>query len=378
MPLRLTTQGTLLALAAVLAAGGGAAWHFVGSTEPAVVEIAPKPQAGPQTRLSSFNPARVYELRAPGVVTVEAYSAGGQPLQGSGFVVDGRGYIVTSQHVVVAPGGDRSSAVFAEFASGDRVAAEIVGTDDFSDIAVLKVDADDVKLHPVPLADSDRVIVGEPVAAIGSPFGREGSLSIGVVSGLHRTRDALIDGDRDADLHDLIQTDAAINHGNSGGPLFDAAGRVIGLNAQIESTTGRGEGVGYAIPSNTVKRSLDQIRDGGKVSYAYVGVSTITVTPQMASALGFSLNRGAMVSEVQPGSPAAQAGLTGGSRSVVFQGQTVTVGDQIVSLAGAQITSQDDMMRVASRLEVGQKARLVFYRAAQRHTAMIVPSERQT
>ena len=213
-------------------------------------------------------------------------SARAAPAQGSGFVVSPKGYILTNSHVITTAGegapsesAEAAGTVYVEFRDGDRVEAEIVGWDIFDDVGLLKVDPADHALVPVPLGDSSRVVVGEPVAAIGSPFGQETSLTVGVVAATERSIDSLTS---EYSLVDAIQTDAPINRGNSGGPLFDARGRAIGINAQIRSESGNAEGVGFAVPINSARRSMSQLIATGEVRYAYVGITTQTVTPSIA------------------------------------------------------------------------------------------------
>ncbi len=239
------------------------------------------PIAVPQVG-NGFDPAAIYARRASGVVTLYADLGADGQTQGSGFVVDANGTILTNAHVVtnVADAGGAgvhgADKLYVEFRDRDRVPARIVGWDLFSDVAVVRVDPGVHPLSPVPLGTSSSVVVGTPVAAIGSPFDEQSSLSVGVVSATDRTIDSLTSG---YSVSDAIQTDAPINRGNSGGPLFDAGGRVIGINAQIRSTSGTAEGVGFAIPIDTVRRALDQLLRTGKVSYAYIGVTTQDVTP---------------------------------------------------------------------------------------------------
>ena len=207
--------------------------------------------------------------------------------QGSGFVVSPDGLILTNSHVIttagegdgnVRPAGD----VFVEFQDRDRVKATIVGWDVFDDVGVLRIDPKAHELTPLPLGDSSRVVVGQPVAAIGSPFGNENSLAVGVVSATQRSIESL---DLRYNLVDAIQVDAPINHGSSGGPLFDAAGRVIGINAQIRSDSGNAEGVGFAVPINAARRSMQELVATGKVAYAYVGITSEDLTPGIAEAV---------------------------------------------------------------------------------------------
>ena len=188
--------------------------------------------------------------------------------------------------------------------------AEIVGFDPYADVALLKVDPDGLDLHPLELATNDEVEVGQPVAAIGSPFGEEQSLSVGVISATDRSIESLTEFQIDG----AIQTDASINPGNSGGPLLDAEGQVIGINQQINTTSGGNEGVGFAVPIALVARSLDQLREDGTVDYAYIGVTTQSLYPQLADQLGLESDTGALVAEVVNGSPADDAGIEAGDR----------------------------------------------------------------
>ena len=239
--------------------------------------------------------------------------------QGSGFVVSTDGTILTNAHVITTAGqgqvGKASAAgtVYVEFSDGDRVQARVVGYDLFDDVGVLKVDPAEHALDPVPLGDSSRVVVGEPVAAIGSPFGNVDSLSVGVVSAIRRSIPSLTTR---YNLVDAIQTDAPINHGNSGGPLFDARGRVIGINAQIRSSgTGSGfEGVGFAVPIDSAKRSLRQLTQTGQVEYAYVGITTEDLTPSIAKKFGYAAQQGALIDVVNAGGAGDRAGLKAGTQ----------------------------------------------------------------
>src|SRR4051794_15990203 len=292
--------------AAVLVIASAAGWLHAGTTKTVVVR-APAPTAGDASAPvvaakpllgNGFQPAQIYRTRAAGVVTIISYFdsvtlPGARAGQGSGFVISDDGLILTSAHVVTTAGQGQSGktataqTIYVEFADGDRVQAKPVGVDLFDDVGVLRVDPKQHSLDPVPLGDSSRVVVGEPVAAIGSPFGNADSLSVGVVSATRRSIPSLT---TKYDLIDAIQTDAPINHGNSGGPLFDARGRVIGINAQIRSSGSSSgfEGVGFAVPIDSAKRSLDQIVKTGAVRYAYVGIKTEDLTPGVAKKFGYA------------------------------------------------------------------------------------------
>jgi 2-alkenal reductase len=373
-------------IAAVLGAGGALALAAVtgfgesSATTTVVVERTTDgftaPASVPPALGNSFNPAAIYARRAPGVVTLYASFKGTGEAQGSGFVVDRSGTILTNAHVItnVAEAGGRpvrgADTLYAEFRDGDRVPARIVGWDLFSDVAVVKVKPDAHRLAPVPLGTSATVVVGAPVAAIGSPFGEQSSLSVGVVSAVDRSIESLTSRYRVADA---IQTDASINRGNSGGPLFDSLGRVIGINAQIRSTSGNAEGVGFAIPIDTARRAMDQLLRTGKVSYAYIGVTTQDVTPGLARKFGFAAPTGAIVEKVQPNTPAARAGLHGGTHSVSYNGLQVALGGDVIVKIGRQpVTSAEDVSRAVASLAVGEKVPFTILRNGTARKVVVV------
>jgi 2-alkenal reductase len=348
--------------------------------QPAAVQAHAKPLPG-----NGFDPARIYAERAAGVVTVYSVFAGhpdsGGASQGSGFVVSRNGYVLTNSHVITDAGEAGSGAevepasrVYVGFKDGERVSARVVGWDLFDDVGLLRIDPRDHELTAVPLGDSDRVVVGEPVAAIGSPFGEESSLAVGVVSATRRSISALTSRYR---LVDAIQTDAPINRGNSGGPLFDARGQVIGINAQIRSNSGTAEGVGFAVPINAAKRSMAQLIAKGKVSYAYVGIATDDLTPALARRLGYRVGRGALIVEVSPG-PGRDAGLRAGSRTVEFNGRDFrTGGDVVLAINGRPVRSGGDLVRIVSgRLRPGQIATFSILRGARRLNVPVRLAER--
>jgi len=330
---------------------------------PAAVDPSVKPLAG-----NGFSPSSIYARRSPGVVTIVAVYGtdpeSSRRAQGSGFVVSPQGYILTNSHVITTAGdtpvAQPADRVFIEFQDRDRAEATIVGWDVFDDVGLLKVDASAHALAPVPLANSAAVVVGEPVAAIGSPFGNENSLAVGVVSAVHRSVDSLTSS---FNLVDAIQTDAPINHGNSGGPLFDARGRVIGINAQINSTSGEAEGVGFAVPINSAKRSMQQLIANGSVSYAFVGVETTDLTPALSRRFGYAVQRGAVVTDVVAGSPAEKAGLHPGRQtSSAFGLDFPRSGDVIVAIDGRRVTGSEDIARIVTSMSPGQVARFAIER----------------
>jgi 2-alkenal reductase len=368
-------------------------WVGSGETDTVVLtQAAPTPVSNPVDQSGAgkplagndFDPAAIYRRRASGVVTIISLfgSQTGDAAQGSGFVVSSRGYILTNSHVITTAGEDPpgqtpdpASSVFVEFRDGDRVPASIVGWDVYDDVGVLKVNANEHGLSPVPLGDSSAVVVGEPVAAIGSPFGNENSLSVGVVSATERSIESLTSS---YDLVDAIQTDAPINRGNSGGPMFDARGRVIGINAQIRSESGNAEGVGFAVPINSAKRSMSQLISNGKVRYAWLGVSTQTVTPKLAAHFGFTRARGAAVQTVVEGGPADRAGLKGGTRQEIFRAIRFRPGgDLIIAIDGHPVESAEDVVRVVTeQLVPGQTVHLTLLRGNDRIVVTLLLGER--
>ena len=333
----------------------------------------------------AFDPTALYAARSNGVVTIYANLGADGTSQGSGFVVDRTGAILTNAHVItnvaeLAPGSAgvvrRASAVYVEFSDGERVPARIVGWDLFSDVGVVRVSPDDHALEPVPLGKSSDVVVGEPVAAIGSPFGKQTSLSVGVVSATGRSIDSLTSG---FTVASAIQTDASINRGNSGGPLFDGDGKVIGINAQIQSTTGTAEGVGFAIPIDIARRSLDQLVRTGRVRYAYIGIRTQDVTPGIAAAFDLGAERGALITRVEEGAPAARAGLRGGSRTEAFNGIDVTLGgDLIVAIGGKTVQHADDVSRIVTELRPGQTVEFTVIRGGRETAVDVTLADRPT
>ncbi|HEU0024065.1 MAG TPA: trypsin-like peptidase domain-containing protein [Thermoleophilaceae bacterium] len=326
-----------------------------------------------------FDPAQIYRRLSPGVVTVLSIFEGGDLQlgedgtggQGSGFVLDGEGYVATNAHVVTGEdsSADRAEDVYVEFSDGNRVAARIVGVDLNADVALLKVDPSGLSITPLRLGFSKSITVGEPVAAIGSPFGERQSLSVGVISAVDRNIASLTR----FGIGDAIQTDAAINPGNSGGPLLDAKGAVLGINAQIKTESGGGEGVGFAIPVDAVRRSLRELRAKGRVDYAYLGVTTLSVWPQLADRIGAGAAEGALVQRVEDGSPAEDVGLEAGDDEITFQGQPdiVTGGDLIVAVDGRPITRSRDLTDAIGAHAAGDEVTLSVLRDGRRRSVRV-------
>jgi 2-alkenal reductase len=261
-----------------------------------------------------------------------------------------------------------------EFSGGDKVPARVVGHDPNADVALLKVDPEGLELTPLTLGSSSGLTVGEPVAAIGSPFGERQSLTVGVVSAIDRTIESLTR----FQIGNAIQTDAPINPGNSGGPLLNRDGRVIGINAQIKSQSGGGEGVGFAIPVNTVRRSLRELREKGRVDYAYLGVSSLLLYPQLAERLDLDVQTGALIAEVEDGSPADEAGLEAGDGTINFQDlpRVPEGGDVIVAVDGRRLTRRNDLADVISALPAGRDVELEVVRGDDRRELTITLGRR--
>jgi S1-C subfamily serine protease len=327
-------------------------------------------------RKGGFDAPGIYRRLGPGVVTViaDVGKPGGRGGLGSGFVLDGQGYVATNAHVVRDDKLERSKNVYVQFPDGNRVPAKVVGDDLNADVALLKVDPAGLTLTPLQLGSSSNLVVGSPVAAIGSPFGQDQSLSVGVISATNRDIDSLTQ----FKIGNAIQTDAAINHGNSGGPLIDAHGRVIGINSQIESTGGGGEGVGFAVPSDTVSRSIAQLREQGHVDYAYLGVSALELYPQLSERLGIPVDHGALVASVEKGGPADDAGLQAGDGKITFEGEEdiPTGADAIVAVDGHRVRDSADLTNLVAPKEPGQKVQLTVYRGKERRTVTVTLAKR--
>jgi S1-C subfamily serine protease len=267
----------------------------------------------------------------------------------------------------------RANQLYVEFADGNQVEAKIVGFDPNADIALIKVDPQGLTLRPLPLAKDSEVQVGTPVAAIGSPFGEKQSLSVGVVSAVDRAIGSLTE----FQISGAIQTDAAINPGNSGGPLVDGRGRVIGVNQQIKSQSGGGEGVGFAVPAPVVQRSLEGLRKDGKVRYAYLGVQSVELYPQLVDHFGLPVGKGAWVQVVQPDGPGAKAGLKGGKEDAKFQARSFTDGGDIITrIDDRKIDTPDDLSEAVQLFDPGQKVKVEVYRDGKKRDLDLTLGER--
>jgi S1-C subfamily serine protease len=356
----------LLAAAALLTAGcgggGGGGDDTVANTTR--VEVV---QGGGDASTRGFDPQAIYKRDSPGVVTiVSAFGAGGgegaETGLGSGFVISDRGEIATNAHVVTTGEGPsirKAQQVYVRFGDRNQVGARIVGFDPFADVALVKVDPAGLTLRPLPLGTTRDVTVGEPVAAIGSPFGEERSLSVGVISATDRAIESLTGFSTSG----ALQTDAAINSGNSGGPLLDGGGKVLGINSQIRSSSGSGSGVGFAVPVDVVRQSIAQLRESGRVEYPYLGISTSGVYPQLAREFDLGTDTGAWVQSVVPGGPGARAGLRAGTRRETFQEQPWRIGgDVITKIDGAPVRADADLARSLEGRRPGDRVELTIVR----------------
>jgi S1-C subfamily serine protease len=349
----IVAAAALLALPALAGCGssGGGSETGTGSHSRTTTQVVV------ETSQNGFNAAAVYRKAAPGVVTIRSIFEGGGA-EGSGFVLDTDGRIVTNAHVVTdESGGERTEAeaVYVEFPDRNVVPAKVVGFDPFADVALLEVEPDGLDLRPLKLGDDRELVVGQPVAAIGSPFGEQQSLSVGIISATDRSVGSLTQ----FQIEGAIQTDASINPGNSGGPLLDASARVVGINQQIETNSGANDGVGFAVPISAVKRSVAQLEEDGTAEYAYIGVSSQALYPQLADRLGLDADSGGLIAEVVSGGPADKAGLRGGDAKIRFQGLPYrTGGDVILAVDGHKVVQPDDLARFISSFKPGQSVML--------------------
>jgi S1-C subfamily serine protease len=374
-----TLAGAALLGAALLGAGvalGGAA--AVGALDggtttvrEVAAEASPAAASVPGRALSIND---IYRRAAPGVVQVTSTTVVNvQPdffanpflpqreqeqSLGSGFVVDKAGHIVTNYHVI-----EGAKQVRVSFSNGASMKATVQGSDPSSDLAVLKIDASSRALTPLPLGNSDAMEVGDPVVAIGNPFGLDRTVTAGIVSAIQRA----ITAPNGYTIDHVIQTDAAINHGNSGGPLLNRRGEVIGVNSQIETgdngASGGNVGVGFAIPSNTVKTVVAQLIRQGHIDRAFLGVSAVPITRDLARVFRLPVSHGLLIQSVKPGSGAAKAGLEAGTTQVVLAGESYNLGgDILVEADGAPVESLSTLRDIVAAKKPGEAVHLVVYR----------------
>ena len=360
---------------AILSLGGAALLGKLGSRT-TIQQVSPLAGGGLgnaalQVPTHGLTAEQVYRRDAPGVVQITATSITQgqsdpfnvfpvtpqkQQSLGSGFVIDKAGHIVTNYHVIQG-----AQQIQVSFSGQDEISATVVGKDPSTDMAVLKIDAHARALTPLTLGNSDAVTVGDPVYAIGNPFGFTRTLTTGVVSAVQRQ----IEAPNTLKIDHAIQTDAAINHGNSGGPLIDAAGRVIGVTSQISTgTTGQqgNLGIGFAIPINTVRNVAAQIISTGKAEHAFLGVGTAVITPQLARLFNLPVQQGLLVQDVDAGSGADKAGIVPGKTQVVVQGESYQIGgDIIVSIDRTPLSGFEQLRDAIAQRKPGDKIQLELY-----------------
>jgi len=382
------SRSNITSIAALAAAGllGGAAALGVaaavgdlgGNTTTVVQAAAPATQVAASSN-HSIN--EIYRRSAPGVVQIvstegatkstdpfygKPFNQPGQQALGSGFVLDKEGHIVTNYHVVQG-----ASKIQVGFSNNASYRATLVGSDPSTDLAVLKVDAPSRALTPLPLGNSDRVVVGDQVVAIGNPFGLDRTATAGIVSAIQRR----ITAPNGFSIDHALQTDAPINHGNSGGPLIDARGSVIGVNSQIETGGSSGEGnvgIGFAVPSNTVKEVVAQILKSGTVQHAFLGVTLQDISGSAARVFHLPVTAGVLIQTVQPGTAAAKAGLKGGTTHTTVAGEDYVMGgDLIVGADGTSIRSTNQLRDVISAHKPGDKLTLQIYRGSKKLTVTV-------
>jgi S1-C subfamily serine protease len=348
-----------------------------GETTREVVQQAPvtRPSSSPEGNGGARTVSDIYKDEGRGVVFIQARGVSdsssspfGLPQErdgtatGSGFVVDREGTIITNSHVVA--GSEEVQVRFGE--DSDFVDAEVAGRDPSTDLAVLKVDPDDATLVPLPLGDSSKVQVGDSTIAIGNPFGFSRTVTTGIVSALQRQ----IEAPNGFPIRNVVQTDAAINPGNSGGPLLDGAGRVIGVNAQIATGGSSGSvGIGFAIPVNTLRSLLPELKRGGEIERAYLGVNMAPVSEQVADDLKLPADKGALIQSVVSRGPAARAGLRGGGRPTT-DGLRAG-GDLIVRIDGKEVEDPDDVANVIAAKRPGERVRVEYFRGRERRSASV-------
>lgn len=323
------------------------------------------------------NNIELYQRLSPGVVNITStvlerdffFNIIPRQGAGSGSVIDDKGYILTNHHVI-----EDARKLEVTLANGKKYNAQFIGSDPDADLAVLKINAPRSELVVIPMGSSDNLKVGQKVLAIGNPFGLGQTLTTGVISSMRRT----LRSTTGALVEDIIQTDASINPGNSGGPLIDSSGKMIGINTAIFSPTGANVGIGFAIPVDSAKKIIKQLIDKGYYAHAWLGATLMTLSPDLAEALKLPVESGAMVVEVVPRSPAAQAGLKGGNSQAQIGNQVILVGgDVIIEANGENVKDADTMIRKIRDLGPGDKLHLKVVRwRGERDTVTVVLGER--
>lgn len=321
------------------------------------------------------NNIKVYEAAAPGVVNITTISVERDfffnivPRQGagSGAIIDSEGYILTNYHVI-----QDARRLEVTLADSSKWQGKLVGTDPDNDLAVIKIDAPSSKLTVLPMGDSNHLLVGQKVLAIGNPFGLGQTLTTGVISSLGRTLRA----QNDTLMEDIIQIDASINPGNSGGPLLDSSGKIIGINTAIFSPTGASVGIGFAVPVNIAKRIIPELIAKGYYAYPWIGVSVTSLLSGDAKALDFAIDRGALIVEVVRGGPAHKAGLRGGNRRVRLGNRILIAGgDVVVAADGEPVNTADELIHIIREKRPGDLLRLEVYRGGLHRRDVLVHLE---
>lgn len=378
-------QFALLFFVALIASAASASAVLVFDKEEnstTVIRQAPL-DGGSQASREGLTPREIYKRDAPGVVFISARVAQavpspfGMPQQqegtstGSGFVVDKQGFIFTNAHVV-----NDAQTVSVRFGDDKELMAKVVGIDPSNDLALLKIDTSGLDLKPLKLANSSRVQVGDPVIAIGNPFGLDRTLTTGVASALQRR----ITAPNGFSIANVIQTDAAINPGNSGGPLINAFGEVVGINSQI-ATGGEGNGnvgIGFAVPSNTVKEVLPLLKKNGKVSRAYLGIQGVDISDSLKQ-FNLAAEEGVLVQKADTGDPAGRAGIKGGIIESTSEGQNLLLGgDIIVRIDDEKITSMEEISRLVDSRRPGDRVKVEIIRESMRRVIPVTLGERPT
>jgi S1-C subfamily serine protease len=378
-----------VALAAAVVGAGAAvgivsAFDLGGGKTTTVVEQAPLTRADEASDGKGLTARDIYKRDAAGVVFIKSQVVQrtqspfdfGLPQEqqgeatGSGFVIDRDGTIVTNAHVV-----NGATKVTVTFQNDKTVDAKVLGKDESTDLAVLKVDPEGLSLTPLQLGTSRTVQVGDPTVAIGNPFGLERTLTTGVISATKRT----IQAPNNFEIDGVIQTDAAINPGNSGGPLIDATGKVIGINSQI-ATGGNGNGsvgIGFAVPIDTAKRIIPQLEKSGRVDRGFLGITSIPIDQSLAD-LNLPVAHGTLVQTVTPGSPAAKAGIRAGSTTATLSsGDTIQLGgDVITKVDGNAIRSADDLASAIATKKKGDEVTLTIVRDGKTKSVRVTLADR--
>jgi putative serine protease PepD len=371
--------GLVVLIAGLILIKSGVVDTSQGSSSSAVVAPSALARPASSSQDKGLTVHEIYQRDAEGVAFIrsqivqQTQSVFGFPQQqqstatGSGFLIDNEGHILTNAHVVQG-----AKSVDVQLGDGDAQQAQIVGIDPSSDIALLKV-GNTEGVNPLPLGDSTKVQVGDPVVAIGNPFALDRTVTSGIVSALQRQ----IQAPNGFSISNVIQTDAAINPGNSGGPLIDGAGQVIGINSQIESQSGGNEGVGFAVPIKTAAEVVSQLESGGEVHRAYLGITGGDVTPDIAQALNLPVDQGVLIEQVLGGGPADDAGIKGATGQATIAGQTVPIGGDIITkVDGKQISGMNDVISAVNAREPGDDLTLTVWSNGQQKDVTVKLGDR--